>query len=87
MRVFFHSFVLIARLGVGVLALPSDDDIAGRAEDTGDDLEEWLAAAQRVPAEALKACPSSCSTASNKNRKFALKVRRHFVDFISDLES
>ncbi|XP_014561985.1 glycoside hydrolase family 18 protein [Bipolaris victoriae FI3] len=67
MRAFFHSFVLVARLSVGVLAIPSDDRVAIRAQDAGDDLDEWLAAAQRVSAEALKACPSSCSTASNKN--------------------
>jgi hypothetical protein len=80
MRAFFHSFVLIARLVVGVLAIPSDD-IAIRAEDTGDDLDEWLAAAQRVSAEALKACPSSCSTASNKNCKSSTRLERHLAHF------
>lgn len=67
MRTLFHSFVLIAKLAVAVLAIPSDDHIAIRAEHAGDDLDEWLAAAQRVPVEALNACPSSCSIASNKN--------------------
>lgn len=73
MRAFFHSFVLIARLSMGVFAIPSDDHVAIRAEDAGDNLDEWLAAAQRVSTEALKACPSSCSTASNKNRRFTSK--------------
>jgi hypothetical protein len=75
MRAFFQSFVLIARLGVGMLANPSDGHIALRAADTGDDLDEWLAGAQRVSAEALKACPSSCSTASSKHCKFSSKAR------------
>jgi hypothetical protein len=74
MRAIFRSLVLIARLGVGVLAIPSNDDISIRAEDDGDDLDEWLAAAQRVSADALKACPSSCSIASNKNCKFRSKL-------------
>jgi hypothetical protein len=71
MRAPFHSFILIAKLVVAVLAIPSDDHIAIRAEHAGDDLDEWLAAAQRVPAEALNACPSSCSIASNKNCRFS----------------
>ncbi|KAJ5056167.1 hypothetical protein J3E72DRAFT_200340 [Bipolaris maydis] len=70
MRAFFHSFVLIAQLGV--LANAHDDHIAIRAEDAGDDLDEWLAAAQRVSADALRACPSSCSTANNKNSEWFL---------------
>jgi hypothetical protein len=81
MRAFFHSIILIARLGVGVLATPSDDSIAIRADDTADDLDEWLAAAQRVSVDALKACPSSCSIASNKNCKFGSKVSRHLAQF------
>jgi len=81
MRALFQSFILIAHLGVGVLALPSDDDIAIRAEDTGDNLDEWLTAAQRVSPDALKACPSSCNTASNRNRKFGLQYPRGPADF------
>ncbi|KAH6625093.1 hypothetical protein C7974DRAFT_454971 [Boeremia exigua] len=64
MRAFFHSFVLLAWLGVDVLATKSAGHIAIRVEDAGDDLDEWLAAAQRVSAEALKACPSSLTSSA-----------------------
>jgi hypothetical protein len=81
MRALFHLLILFARLGAGVSSVPSESDIAFRAGDPADDLDEWLAAAKRVSPEALKACPSTCSTASTGDRKLDSPHARGLADF------
>jgi hypothetical protein len=56
-------FLLTAQLGSGSLT-PTIIDLKTRLEDTTDDLDQWLADAQRVSPDALRACPASCSTVS-----------------------
>jgi hypothetical protein len=68
MRVTLYSSIVLltAQLGSGSLT-PTIIDLKTRLEDTTDDLDQWLADAQRVSPDALKACPVSCSTASANN--------------------
>jgi hypothetical protein len=40
-----------------------------RQADEGNDLDEWLAAAQRINPEALKSCPVSCSETKNSTSR------------------
>jgi hypothetical protein len=77
MKVSFLSLLFILRLSECALASPSNTDVAIRSDDTPDDLDAWLAAAQRVSPEALKPCPTSCSSANSKNRKCGRNKEEH----------
>ncbi|KAF2819903.1 putative glycosyl hydrolase, family 18 [Ophiobolus disseminans] len=66
MRITLSSLTIFLIFKLGDCSLASANaDLRSRAEDTTDDLDEWLATAKRVSPEALKACPSSCSAANN----------------------
>lgn len=68
MRVILHSLsilLVVSRSSSSVIS--SDVDPGSQIGEPEDDLNEWLAAAKRVSAEVLKACPSPCSGANAKN--------------------
>ncbi|KFY07990.1 hypothetical protein V492_06644 [Pseudogymnoascus sp. VKM F-4246] len=60
-----HLFIPCALFAAGAFASShSDIEVLRRAEDDLE-LNEWLAASNRVPPEALKKCPVSCNEAGN----------------------
>ncbi|KAJ4416952.1 hypothetical protein N0V85_002069 [Neurospora sp. IMI 360204] len=66
MRAAFRHLLLFA-LSAWALASTSDIDISRRNQDDTDDLDEWLAATERMSPEALKPCPISYSVAGNSS--------------------
>jgi hypothetical protein len=78
MRTYLHSlvFFLLVTLGSGT---SNNADLLSRADDNADELDEWLATAKRVSPEALKACPSSCSTAMANNSEPNCHIGNHLI--------
>jgi hypothetical protein len=78
MRTYLHSllFFLLVSLGSGT---SNNADLLSRADDNADELDEWLATAQRVSSEALKACPSPCSTAMANNSEPKCQIDDHLI--------
>lgn len=62
---FCHLFLFA--LSAWAQASASDIGIASQNQDYTDDLDEWLAATERMSPEALKPCPIFCSAAGNSS--------------------
>lgn len=65
MKVSCLSFAHLALLAAGTAASFSPFNIPLQAQEGVDEIDLWLAEAQRVSSEALKACPVSCSGVKN----------------------